>query len=324
MVKRWWRLSFLARMRLSPYILNVSKHAQNVVGGLGNGWTTTENLKGEEISTSLYGMSVDTSFFDTYDMKLAAGRFFSPAFPADTAKSLIVNEAAVRTFGWQRPDNAIGKRFGKGDDQQVVVGVVKDFNFESLHKPVEALRIGYAKSGNSLSLKIDTRHTDEALNHLKKIWASSVPDVPLQYAFVEEKVNQQYGNENKMQGVFYAFAGLSLLIACLGLFGLSIYVVERKVKEIGIRKVLGASVPGLVNLLSKDFLKLVLIAIAIATPISWISMNEWLKDFAYRINVNWMVFIVAGLSAVLIALLTVSVKAIKAAIANPVKSLRTE
>ena len=308
----------------SPYILNVSKHAQNVVGGLGNGWTTTENLKGEEISTSLYGMSVDTSFFDTYDMKLAAGRFFSPAFPADTAKSLIVNEAAVRTFGWQRPENAIGKRFGKGDDQQVVVGVVKDFNFESLHKPVEALRIGYAKSGNSLSLKIDTRHTDEALNHLKKIWASSVPDVPLQYAFVEEKVNQQYGNENKMQGVFYAFAGLSLLIACLGLFGLSIYVVERKVKEIGIRKVLGASVPGLVNLLSKDFLKLVLIAIAIATPISWISMNEWLKDFAYRINVNWMVFIVAGLSAVLIALLTVSVKAIKAAIANPVKSLRTE
>jgi putative ABC transport system permease protein len=308
----------------SPYILNVSKHAQNVVGGLGNGWTTTENLKGEEISTSLYGMSVDTSFFDTYDIKLAAGRFFSSAFPADTAKSLLVNEAAVRTFGWLKPENAIGKRFGKGDEQQVVVGVVKDFNFESLHKPVEALRIGYATHGNSLSLKIDTRHTDEALNHLKKIWTSSVPDIPLQYAFVDEKVNQQYGNENKMQGVFYAFAGLSLLIACLGLFGLSIYVVERKVKEIGIRKVLGASVPGLVNLLSKDFLVLVLLAIIIATPISWVFMNEWLKDFAYRINISWMVFIVAGLAAALIALLTVSVKAIKAALANPVESLRTE
>ena len=308
----------------SPYILDVSKHAQNVVGGLGNGWTTTENLKGEEISTSLYGMSVDTSFFDTYDIKLVAGRFFSPAFPADTAKSLLVNEAAVRTFGWEKPENAIGKRFGKGADQQVVVGVVKDFNFESLHKPVEALRIGYAQRGNSLSLKIDTRHTDEALNHIKKIWASSVPELPLQYAFVDEKVNQQYGNENKMQDVFYAFAGLSLLIACLGLFGLSIYVVERKVKEIGIRKVLGASVPGLVNLLSKEFLVLVLLAIVIATPVSWIFMNEWLKDFAYRINVNWMVFIAAGLLALLIALLTVSVKAIKAAMANPVKSLRTE
>jgi putative ABC transport system permease protein len=308
----------------SPYILNVSKHDQNVVGGLGNGWTTTENLKGEEISTSLYGMSVDTSFFDTYDMKLAAGRFFSPAFPADTAKSLLVNEAAVRTFGWQKPENAIGKRFGKGDDQQVVVGVVKDFHFESLHKPVEALRIGYAQRGNRLSLKIDTRHADAALNHLKKIWASSVPDVPLEYAFVDDRVNEQYGNENKMQQVFYAFAGLSLLIACLGLFGLSIYVVERKVKEIGIRKVLGASVPGLVNLLSKDFLRLVLIAIIIATPLSWIFMNEWLKDFAYRININWIVFIAAGLAAVVIALATVSFKAIRAAVANPVKSLRTE
>ena len=308
----------------SPYILNVSKHAQNVVGGLGNGWTTTENLKGEEISTSLYGMSVDTSFFDTYDIKLAAGRFFSSAFPADTAKSLLVNEAAVRTFGWLKPENAIGKRFGKGNDQQVVVGVVKDFNFESLHKPVEALRIGYATRGNRLSLKVDTRHTDEALNHLKKTWASSVPDVPLQYAFVDEKVNQQYGNENKMESVFYAFAGLSIFIACLGLFGLSIYVVERRVKEIGIRKVLGASIPGLVNLLSKDFLVLMLLAVIIATPVSWIFMNEWLKDFAYRINVCWMVFIVAGLAAALIALLTVSVKAFRAAIANPVKSLRTE
>lgn len=308
----------------SPYILNVTKHEQNVVGGLGNGWTTTENLKGEEISTSSYVMSVDTSFFDTYDMKLAAGRFFSAAFPADTAKSLIVNEAAVRTFGWQKPENAIGKRFGKGDDQRVVVGVVKDFHFESLHKPVEALRIGYARRGNRLSIKIDASHTDAALNHLRRIWSSSVPDVPLEYSFVDEKLNEQYGNENKMEQVFYPFAGLSLLIACLGLFGLSIYVVERKVKEIGIRKVLGASIPGLVNLLSKDFLMLVLIAIIIATPLSWIFMNEWLKDFAYRISISWMVFIAAGLVAVLIALLTVSVKAIKAAVANPVKSLRTE
>src|SRR6185503_7487083 len=272
----------------SPYILNVSKHNQNVVGGLCNGWTTTENLKGEEISTSLYGMSVDTSFFDTYNMKLAAGRFFSADFPTDTTKSVLVNEAAVRTFGWEKPENAIGKRFGKGEQTQYVVGVVKDFNFESLHKPVEALRIGYARQGSSLSLKVDMRHTDEALNHLKKVWAASVPDLPLQYAFVDEKVTQQYGNENKMQGIFYAFAGLSLLIACIGLFGLSIYVVERKIKEIGIRKVLGASVPGLVNLLSKDFLRLVFIAIIIATPLSWIFMNEWLKDFAYRIKIDWI------------------------------------
>jgi len=308
----------------NPYVLNLSKHEQNVVGGLGNGWTTTENLKGEEISTSSYVMNVDTSFFDTYDMKLAAGRFFSAAFPADTARSLIVNEAAVRTFGWEKPENAIGKRFGKGDDQQVVVGVVKDFHFESLHKPVEALRIGYARRGNKLSLKIDARHMKEAINHLRKTWSSLIPDVPLEYAFVDEKINEQYGNENRTEQIFYAFAGLSLLIACFGLFGLSIYVVERKIKEIGIRKVLGASVPGLVNLLSKDFLRLVFIAIIIATPLSWIFMNEWLKDFAYRIKIDWIAFIAAGIAAALVALLTVSVKAIKAAIANPVKSLRTE
>ena len=308
----------------SPYILNVTKHSQNVVGGLGNGWTTTENLKGEEISTSLYRMSVDTTFFNTYNMKLAAGRFFSRDFPTDTTKAVLVNEAAVRTFGWEKPEKAIGKRFGKGDQTQYVVGVVKDFNFESLHKPVEALMIGYSISGNTMSLKIDTRYADEALNHLKKTWAGFVPDLPLQYAFVDEKINQQYGNESKMQSVFYGFAALSLLIACLGLFGLSIYVVERKVKEIGIRKVLGASIPGIVNLLSKDFLKLVLIAVVIATPLSWMFMNQWLKDFAYRITINWWVFAIAGWIAILIALVTVSFQAIKAAIANPVQSLRTE
>jgi len=308
----------------SPYILNVSKHSQNVVGGLGNGWTVTENLKGEEISSSLYNIGVDTTFFDTYSMKLAAGRFFSKNFPTDTTKAVLVNEAAVRTFGWQKPENAIGKRFGKGDDVRTVIGVIKDFNFESLHKPVEALLIEYARGGNRLSLKIDARHTDEAINHLQKIWKTSVPDIPLEFAFVDESIEKQYGNEQKMQGIFYGFAALSLLIACLGLFGLSIFVVERKVKEIGIRKVLGASISGIVGLLSAEFLKLVLIAAVIASPFAWYFMHEWLQDFAYRVNIGWWVFGVAGVTALLIALVTISFRAIKAALANPVKSLRTE
>ena len=308
----------------SPYILNVSKHSQNVVGGLGNGWTTTENLKGDEISTSLYSMEVDTTFMDTYNMKLAAGRFFSRDFPTDTTKAVLVNEAAVRTFGWKKPENAIGKRFGKGDDTKYVIGVIRDFNFESLHKPVEALMITYAREGNRLSLKVDARHTEEAVNHLKKVWKTAMPDMPLEYSFVEESIEQQYGSEQKMQGIFYAFAGLSLLIACLGLFGLSIFIVERKVKEIGIRKVLGASVSGIVGLLSKDFIKLVLIAAVIASPLAWYFMHEWLQDFAYRVNIGWWVFGVAGSIALLIALITVSFRAIRAAVANPVKSLRTE
>lgn len=308
----------------NPHILNVTKHSGNVVGGLGNGWTTTENLEGEEISTSLYNIAVDTTFSDVYDMKLAAGRFFSRDFPTDTTKAVLVNEAAVRTFGWQKPENAIGKRFGKGENLRYVIGVIKDFNFESLHKPVEALMIEYSAGGNTLSIKIDARYPDEAINHLQKIWKALVADIPLEYSFVNENITKQYGNEQKMQGIFYAFAGLSLLIACLGLFGLSIFMVERRVKEIGIRKVLGASITGIVGLLSVDFLKLVLIAAIIASPLAWYFMHEWLQDFAYRVTIGWWVFAVAGVIALLIALITVSFRSVKAAIANPVKSLRTE
>lgn len=308
----------------NSYISNVTKHRQNIVGGLGNGWTTTENLKGEEISTSLYGFAVDEDYFPTYDMKLSAGRFFSKDIPTDSIKSVLVNEAAVKTFGWQKPENAIGKRFGKGNDIKYVIGVLKDFNFESLHKPVEALMISYAREGNKLSLKIDAAHIKDAINHLEKTWKGFVPDVPLQYSFVEESIGKQYGSEQKMEAIFYVFSGLSLLIACFGLFGLTTFIVERKVKEIGIRKVLGASVPGIVSLLSKDFVKLVILSVLIASPLAWFFMSNWLQNFAYHIHIDWWVFPLAGITALLIALFTVGIQAIKAAIANPVKSLRME
>ena len=308
----------------SPYFLNVSEHGTNIVGGLGNGWTTTQNLKGEEVSTSIYRLNVDADYFDTYGMKLAAGRFFSKNIPTDTSKAVLINEAAVKTFGWQTPENAIGKPFGKGDDTRYVIGVVKDFNFESLHKPVDALLIGYVKGANIISVKVDAAHIHEAINQLTKTWKNIIPEVPLEYFFIDDRIAEQYGNEQKMEGIFYGFSALSLLIACLGLFGLTTFVVERKVKEIGIRKVLGASVPGIVSLLSKDFLKLVLLSILIASPLAWYFMNNWLQNFAYRININWWIFIIAGMIAVLIALITVSIQSIKAAIANPVKSLRTE
>ena len=310
----------------SPYILNVTKHNANIVGGLGNGWTTTQNSKGEEVSTSIYRLSVDADYFDTYGMQLAAGRFFSKDIPTDTLKSVLINEAAVKTFGWQKPENALGKPFGKGDDTRYVIGIVKDFNFESLHKPVDALLIGYAKGGNSnsISLKIDASHIHEAINHLMKTWKDVVLEVPLQYSFIDERIAEQYGSEQKMEGIFYGFSGLSLLIACLGLFGLSTFIVERKIKEIGIRKVLGASVPGIVSLLSKDFLKLVLLSMLIASPLAWYFMNKWLQDFAYRIHISWSVFVAAGIIALLIALITVSIQSIKAAMAYPVKNLRTE
>src|SRR5438046_7683567 len=199
--------SLRSKLLQSPYIKNVTKHFQNVVGGLGNGWTTTENLKGEEISTSLYQLLVDTTYLETYSMQLVAGRFFSRDFPSDTAKSVLVNEAAVRTFGWKDARNAIGKRFGKGKDERRVIGVLKDFNFESLHKPVEALLVGYSQQGNRLSLKVDANHLDEAIAHLKATWKIVAPEIPLQYSFVDEQIEKQYQNEEKMQGTFYGFAG---------------------------------------------------------------------------------------------------------------------
>jgi putative ABC transport system permease protein len=308
----------------SPYILNVSEHFSNVVGGLGNGWTSTENSSGQQVSTSIYRLNVDADYFDTYGIKLAAGRFFSKDIPTDSLKSVIVNEAAVRTFGWKNAEDAIGKRFGKGDNARYVIGVVRDFNFESLHKPVDALLIGYIGSANLLSLKIDVTHIHEAINQLSKTWKQVVADVPLEYFFVDARIAEQYGNEQKMEGIFYGFSLLSLLIACFGLFGLTTFVVERKTKEIGIRKVLGANVPGIVALLSRDFLKLVLLSLIIATPLAWYFMNDWLKDFAYRTRIEAWIFLASGAIAICIAFVTVSIQSIRVAVANPVKSLRTE
>lgn len=308
----------------SPAILHTSRHGGNVVGGLGNGWTTTENLEGEEISTSAYNISVDPDYFETYGMELAAGRFFSKDIATDTMKAVLVNEAAVRTFGWQKAEQAIGKRFGKGDDARSVIGVVKDFHFESLHKPVDALVVHFARGGNLLSLRLDRSNVKEAVRHLETTWQRMIPNVPLDYAFVDHQVAEQYGNEQVTETLFMLFSSLSLFIACLGLFGLVSFMAEQKVKEIGIRKVLGASVTGIVALLSKDFLRLVLIAMLIAAPLAWYFMEQWLQDFAYRIDISWWVFALAGFAALTIALLTIALRSLKAAFVNPVESLRSE
>ncbi|PHN04117.1 ABC transporter permease [Flavilitoribacter nigricans] len=308
----------------SPAILATARHGGNVVGGLGNDWTTTENLEGEEISTSAYILSADPDYFATYGMELAAGRFFSGSIATDSTKAVLVNEAAVRTFGWEKPENAIGKPFGKGDNTRRVVGVVKDFHFESLHKPVEALVISFARSGSRLSLRVDRANVKDAVRHLETTWQRMLPDLPLDYAFVDSQVAEQYGNEQVMGTLFLLFSSLSLFIACLGLFGLVTFMAEQKVKEIGIRKVLGATVSGIVALLSRDFLKLVLIAMLIAAPLAWYFMERWLQDFAYRIDIHWWVFVLAGATAMAIALLTVGLRSLKAAFTNPVESLRSE
>jgi putative ABC transport system permease protein len=311
-------------LKKNPHIINVSRHDQNLVGGLGNGWTTTINLKGEEISTSLYRLNVDPEFFETYDIQLAAGRFPEPENKLDSTTGVIVNEAAVKTFGWELAENAIGKPFGRGENQKTVIGVVKDFNFENLHKPVEALYIGRVRGGNSLSLRVDAGHIDEIIDHLNTVWKEQAPDVPLRYSFVDESIARQYGSEQKLGRIFYVFSALSLLIGCLGLLGLAMFIVQQRTKEIGIRKVLGADVARILVMLTTEFAQLVLIASLIATPIAWYFSTTWLSGFAYHTTIAWWIFVVAGTLALLVAVLTVGIHAFRAAMVNPVKSLRVE
>lgn len=307
----------------APYVLSVTQHNANVVGGLGNGWTTTENMQGKEVTTSIYRMSVDADYFETYGMELVAGRSFSKG-TSDTAKSVLVNEATMKMIGWPTPQDAIGKPFGKGKDARYVIGVVKDFHFESLHKRVEPLLIGHVQNGSSISLRLDRSHLQDGIEHLKTTWMKLVPDVPLQYTFVDDSLEQQYTSELKMESVFYIFAGLSFLIACMGLFGLSTFMMQQRVREIGIRKVLGAQVSGIVMLLTTDFSKLVLLSALLAIPLGAFGMEKWLESFAYRTNIGWWTYALAILIPVGVALLTVSIQSIKAALVNPAKTLRTE
>lgn len=205
-----------------------------------------------------------------------------------------------------------------------MIGVVKDFHFESLHKSVEPLLIGYIRGGQQFTLKTDPPHLREAISHLEAVWRKLGTGLPLQYSFVDSNLAKMYGAEQKMRQIFLGFSGLSLVIACMGLFGLSVFTVRNKVKEIGIRKVLGANVPGIIGLLTKDFAILVIASTFIATPLAWYIMRDWLLNFAYHVSIQWWVFLAAGIVALIVALLTVSVQSLRAAMENPTKNLRTE
>ena len=306
-----------------PYVDATSLHSGSVVGGLGNGWITTEDSEGKEIVTSIYRQSVDPDYFDTYQIRFAAGRGFMRG-NSDSAKAVIVNEAAVKNLGWRTAESALGKPFGSGEETRYVVGVVKDFHFEDLHAPVQPLLIGYAQEGNGLSLRVEADHIEEAISHLETVWAKLVPEVPLQYTFVDESLQYEYENEKKMELIFYVFASLSFFIACLGLFGLSTFMIRQRLREISIRKVLGASIPGLLALLTRDFSLLVLISTFVACPIGYMVMQQWLSTFTYRADMGWPVFAVALAVPLLIAILTVSAQAMTAALVNAAKILRSE
>ena len=277
------------------------------------------------IKGDLKCISTDYGFIPTYGMKMAAGRNFSKEFSNDT-NNYIVNEAAVRSLGWNTPQNAIGKDITYGDVKGKVIGIVKDFHFESLHQTITPLlfRLPSNNGYHVMSVKVDSRNVQTAVSSLQTTWHKYLPDTPLDFTFLDDKFRQLYNSEQQQSNLLTIFSCIAIFIACLGLFGLSAFTITQRVKEIGVRKVLGASVRQIVLHLSKDFLLLVLISAVIAIPLAGWSMHEWLADFAFHTEMSWWIFAAAGIIALIIAFVTISFQSIKAALANPVKSLRSE
>ncbi|MEO6582977.1 MAG: FtsX-like permease family protein, partial [Ferruginibacter sp.] len=271
-------------------------------------------------------ITADENFLPTYGVKMVAGRNFSKEFGMDTS-AFLINEAAAKILGLKFNQDAIGKPFRYGDRIGKLAGVFNDFHFESLHQRILPMVIFMPKNAvsyNRMSIKIMGNNIPSALAKIESTWKRFLPEAPYEYTFLDERFQKLYESEERQKVIFSIFACIAILIACLGLFGLSAFAITQRIKEIGIRKVLGASVGNIVGLLSKNFLKLVAIAAVIAFPLAWYAMNTWLQDFAYRINIPWWVFLLAGLIATLIAFATISLQAIKAAVSNPVKSLRCD
>lgn len=268
-------------------------------------------------------LGIDYDFIPAYEMKMIAGRNFSRDFPSDS-NAAILNETAVRMLGFQNPQQAINQKLGN-EDGRTIIGVVKDYHTEALNKIIEPqLMILRLNARNVYSVKTETKNVSAVINNIRDKWNTYFPNDPLNYYFLDEAFNKPYKADWEFGNIFGIFTCIAIGIACMGLLGLSSYNVLQRAKEIGIRKVFGASVMNIAYMISKDFVRLILIAVMLAIPVTWWIMQKWLQQFAYRIQIGWWIFPAAGLLAILIALITISLQSIKAAIANPVKSLRTE
>jgi putative ABC transport system permease protein len=276
---------------------------------------------------SMQNWSVDENYLPVLGMQLAAGRNFSKDFPTDSS-GVVVNEAAVRLMGFGDP---VGRKLYNLDDLKTkhvteyhIIGVVKDFNYNSLRQVVTPMGLFLKEDRGQIALRIHTKDVKQVTRQVEQAWNKMMPGQQFSYVFMDDEFNSIYKAEQRMGGISLSFSLLAIFIACLGLFGLAAYAAEQRTREIGIRKVLGATVSGIIRLLSKDFLKLVLVSAVITFPLAWWAMSNWLEDFAYRITIGWDIFALAMVLAVGIALVTVSFQAVRAALANPVKSLRSE
>jgi putative ABC transport system permease protein len=275
----------------------------------------------EDIGVGAQKWVVDLDYMKTFGMRLAAGRNFSKEMPSDSS-AIIINHAMATQLGLKDP---LGQMITNGWEHFRVIGVVEDFNFESMRQSVGPLCFTLGKNYSSiLSVKMSGSAAKDLIASVTPVWKRFSPSQPLRYTFLDESFAKMYADVQRMGRIFTSFSIFAIVIACLGLFALSAFMAEQRTKEIGVRKVLGASAASIARMLSKDFAKLVLIAMIIASPLGWLAMNKWLQDFAYRVPISWWIFALAGFVVVAVALLTVSFQAIKAAFSNPVDSLRTE
>ncbi|WP_234736967.1 ABC transporter permease [Tellurirhabdus bombi] len=309
-----------------PRVINVSHSGYLPAGPSNNNnfFVYPDNNATQLVKTLRY--DVDYNYIPTLGMEVVAGRNFSKSFGTDST-AVIINETAAKTFGWN--GHALNRTITRPNSEGTkttyqVVGVVKDFHFRSLHERITPLVMVLGKNPGTLIAKVKTRDIAGLLASVKKQWVGFKTDQPFSYSFLNERFMKTYESEQKIGQILGIFSGLTIFVACLGLLGLAIFTAERRKKEIGVRKVLGASVGSIVGLLSKEFVRLVLIAIALASPIAWYAMDKWLQAFEYKINVAWWMFALAGSLAIAVALLTISFQSIKAALTDPVRSLRAE
>jgi putative ABC transport system permease protein len=330
-----WDSTFISRMNSMTHELSQIPGIQ----GAATSWAVMGGETGrsfnirriEQDNTVHYTMrhnGISIGWLNLYQIKVIAGRDYTYSdFNPDFSKlhNLIINESATKLLGFKTPQDAIGKTIVRGQQEWTVVGVIANYHQKSLRYPIEPTMLMPAYgTGSSISVKVNTQDLPATIASIKKVYDNFFPGNFFDYVFLDARFNAQYANDQLFGKAFAIFSGFAIFIACLGLLGLSLFATAQRTKEIGVRKVLGASVGNIVVLLSRDFIGLIVIAFLIASPIAWFLMHKWLQDFAYRVGIEWWVFILAGLLAVTIALVTISYQAIRAAAANPVRALRSE
>jgi putative ABC transport system permease protein len=303
-------------------VVNVAGSSSTPGQSATNNYTEIEMTDGKMSPTNINFIYADHDFLNTYHIKLLAGRDFQHDVKSDDTTAYLINETAIKDFGWT-PEQAIGKKV-RGRDGGKIIGVMRDFNYRSLHAKVEPLMIAMTRYVGRMSIRLEGKDLPTTISRVQKKWNELIPYLPFDYSFLDVEFDRQYKADQQLGKVAGVFTGLAMFIGCLGLLGLTAFVVERRTKEIGIRKVLGASVPGVVMLITREFVWLIVIALVMATPLTWYLIDQWEQNFTLQAAINPLRFLIAGMAVFLVAWLTISVLSLRAATANPTKALRME